>query len=262
MVTEKRIVAFVDILGFTNLIKEYQNGQKDVLPKLVAAMKSSTSLLKDKQPVEDNDTSTWKDCLEVRLFSDCLCASIPLHHPNFDFEYHFSMFYRYLIGYQQILMLDGFFTRGGVDIGDYYSDENIIFSEALVHAYELESKNAKMPRIIISDRVLDTIQKNITKEVSEKMIQKDNDSLFFLHPFNNQILDEAQINPNLFDNSELKNMLLTINDTRNQRRKRDIKIISEIAHKKVDKYLTQKKEHIAEKYQWMIDLCKKELKNE
>ena len=45
----------------------------------------------------------------------------------------------------------GYFIRGGVDIGDFYYDESIVYGSAHVNAYLLESKVSVSPRVVLSD---------------------------------------------------------------------------------------------------------------
>ena len=57
-------------------------------------------------------------------------------------------------GFQSIMMTKGFFTRGGVSMGSYYADNNIIFSKGLVNAYLLESKKANYPRVLVDNLII------------------------------------------------------------------------------------------------------------
>lgn len=45
---------------------------------------------------------------------------------------------------------DGFFLRGGLDIGDMFVGRNTIFGVALIEAYHAESCVAKVPRIVLA----------------------------------------------------------------------------------------------------------------
>src|ERR1700756_3728702 len=48
----------------------------------------------------------------------------------------------------------GFLIRGGIALGGLYHSSDIVFGEALIDAYRLESKVAVYPRILISPTVL------------------------------------------------------------------------------------------------------------
>lgn len=59
------------------------------------------------------------------------------------------------------LAMIGFFIRGGVTIGPLHHDHRIVFGPALNRAYELESKEAVYPRIIIDPAILDRLPINL-----------------------------------------------------------------------------------------------------
>jgi len=127
---ETKIVAFVDILGFADLIKQYDGeGNRKILIELKEAVDSATKLIKPISSESDSLLFHWKECTEIKLFSDCLCLSAPLNYKGYDLIEQLEFFYKYLIGYQQILMSKNYFSRGGITIGSYYSDDKIIFQE-------------------------------------------------------------------------------------------------------------------------------------
>jgi hypothetical protein len=57
-----------------------------------------------------------------------------------------------------ILLLDGYFVRGGITRGRLYHDDNMVFGEALIEAYRLESQIARFPRIIIPQNVFEDLK--------------------------------------------------------------------------------------------------------
>lgn len=190
--TEDKIVAFVDILGFTNLIKEYDKGHKhEILTDLHEAVHSSVKVLQNSFQSTNNYSRQWdaKKYLEVKLFSDCLCISTPVKHESLTFYYHFRFFYMYLATYQLVLMQKGYFVRGGLTIGSYYSDDKMIFSGGLVEAYELEKDHAKTPRILVADKLLERIKPFMladNKTSINRMFAIDlADNRTFINPFNN-----------------------------------------------------------------------------
>lgn len=189
--TEERIVAFVDILGFASLIKEYDKEHKhEILTDLHNAVHSSVQVLQHSFSAANDISRQWdvKKYLEVKLFSDCLCISTPVQHESLNFYYHFRFFYMYLATYQVVLMEKGYFVRGGMTIGSYYSDDLMIFSGGLVDAYELEHKYANTPRVLVDDKVLAPLKAFMTTENSvaiNRMIAIDKtDERAFVNPFN------------------------------------------------------------------------------
>ena len=159
--TEQRLVAFVDILGFSEIIKEYDtnpfsNILNELHDTLETAMKSSISniiRLKGNPDVEE--------FLEYRMFSDCICLSLPYTEVGNDFHIQFHSLSSIVKTYQLQMMLKGFYVRGGISIGSFYSDRNMIFSGALVSAYKLETL-AVNPIIEIDPKVIARLNKNFT----------------------------------------------------------------------------------------------------
>lgn len=60
------------------------------------------------------------------------------------------------------MTLEGFFVRGGVSIGDYYTNEYLSFGPALLEAHNIESCSAKTPRIVLSKDAKDLVKHHLT----------------------------------------------------------------------------------------------------
>ncbi len=179
--TETYIVAFVDILGFSDFIKKYDNGEMpNVLSDIKNASDSAADFLKMNISQNEHDMFNWKKDFVVKLFSDCLCAAIPINTNYQDFFYNFLFFNLYISTYQNLLMEKGFFSRGAISFGSFYSDENMIFSGALVESVELEKK-AIFPRILISPKLLSEIEQHPEKDskiLSELLVVDENQNVF------------------------------------------------------------------------------------
>lgn len=186
--TEPRILGFTDILGFGEIVQEYEKDPTlNTLEKLHNALNNAIKYGIDSIV---NATEFHKDLFDFKLFSDCLCMSIPYYDNDEDFVYQFAFICQVLKFYQLFMLHELFFIRGGVSFGNYYSDDHMIFSDALVQAYILESKKADKPRIIIDPRIIERIGKTIPKEFIEFgisklfIIEKGNPDFVFLNPFN------------------------------------------------------------------------------
>jgi hypothetical protein len=158
--THARIVGFVDILGFKNMIRDFDANRdialltdlKDALDHAIAQMKTIFKNTSDE--------------LEFKLFSDCLCISLPYFDNEVDFTYQFGSLMLGIKVYQTHLLQKGYLLRGGISAGSYYSNDNMIFSGALVDAYEFEStgsttktaKSFKPPRVLVSPLILTKLE--------------------------------------------------------------------------------------------------------
>jgi hypothetical protein len=52
----------------------------------------------------------------------------------------------------------GILIRGGYSFGQLYHQNGVVFGEAMVEAYRLESREAINPRILVSDRIIDQMK--------------------------------------------------------------------------------------------------------
>ena len=183
--TEPRFVCFIDILGFSDLINDYDS---DITSTVLQDIQESFSLAKTY--LIDNNVNQFKESLKhlkYQTFSDNICISIPYFDNQTDFLSNFNLVTTYIRGLQFTLMSKGFFTRGGISIGSFYSDNNIIFSKGLVNAYLLESKKANFPRVIIDKLIVDKLfsydQQSIKNFGLDKVIIFDWENISFLNPF-------------------------------------------------------------------------------
>lgn len=157
--TEPRIVAFFDILGFSAIIEEYDSDERsnilnELHDTLEGAIKISIENMTDPKIKTD-----LNEFLEYRMFSDCICISLPYIEWGNDFHIQFHSLSTIAKAYQLTMMQKGFFVRGGISMGSFYSDKNMIFSGALVKAYKLE-QSASNPVIAIDDDIIERLKQN------------------------------------------------------------------------------------------------------
>lgn len=139
---EMRIIAFVDILGFKNLVDESVSDHYSYL-RIHDALEDFRKVKKEKEnEFYDRD-------VKVTTFSDSLVISYPLDFVGGLFHILYDLTYL-----QFILLQKGVFVRGGITIGKLRHVQNEIFGPAMNTAYMLESTKAIYPRIIISEDVI------------------------------------------------------------------------------------------------------------
>ena len=192
--TEPRIVAFLDILGFSAIIEEYDSdNQSNILNELhdtlEMAIKISIENMKDQKAKTD-----LKEYLEYRMFSDCICISLPFIEFGNDFHIQFHSLATIVKSYQLAMMQKGFFVRGGISVGSFYSDKHMIFSGGLVSAYKLEQKTV-YPVIAIEKKVIERLKVNFAENskglfYENILLHSDNEpEKIFLNPFD--LLDNS-----------------------------------------------------------------------
>ena len=244
-------VAFIDVLGFKDII-EQDNGNGKYLEFIKQAIEKGTAQLKDRQKDSSHPYSYWYDEFKVKSFSDCFCFSIPLEFKNGekDYKQNFVAFYTWIKVFYNELLNQGFLCRGGISQGWHYSDENIIFSKALIDSYAIESKQATHPMIMIDPKLISQIkQRDFTHhEYYEYMFVHDNAGRNFLHPFNYSIVEEM-----FFDGKTINNLTNSIEE-RNILLEKYITILDE-------KISLHKGKVQVDKYQWLKEFALYTIKN-
>lgn len=190
---KESFVAFIDVLGFSQMITE-DGGRGEKLKIIKDAVATATEFLEERKKMPNHPYAFWYKEFQVKSFSDCFCFSIPLEFEDGekDYKQNFVSFYVWIKAFCNTLLKKGFLCRGGITQGWHYYDEKIIFSQALVEAYELESKKANHPLILIHPKLIEEL---LRREIEiqkyyKYMFVHDTAGKSFLHPFNYSIVDE------------------------------------------------------------------------
>lgn len=145
--------AFLDVLGFSDRIREsYKSKSQDVLlEKFHSILGESIDRLK----MTSKDTTFY-----FKSFTD----NVVMAQPRFseDLESEFAIILYALKEYQFNMVREGFFVRGGLSIGKLFVDDNSVYGEALLEAYELESKCAVNPIVVLSDDSMKLVNRHLT----------------------------------------------------------------------------------------------------
>ena len=148
---EKRIFAFVDILGFADLVEDSEHDTTKILRiyRLLDIAKSMTQL-----PVSYKFEHLQVELAKFRshIFSDTITMSCP--YESFDY---FNAIIAWVMWYQYFMWAEeGTFLRGAIVQGNIFDEENspIMFGPAMVAAYRLETKKAKWPRILVDSSMV------------------------------------------------------------------------------------------------------------
>jgi hypothetical protein len=153
---QQRFIAFVDILGFSSIVKrmsredrlfttvrdalkgldrqarDFQHYRRERNEKREAALRTGAV------PIAGNSN------LQMTAFSDCYVLSevFPAWHVLAAVQALGTRF-----------LEEGILTRGAVVHGDAYHSGRVLFGPGIVEAYTLESDVAKYPRILVSEPV-------------------------------------------------------------------------------------------------------------
>ena len=221
--TQTSIVAFIDILGFKQFISDHDENQySTVLSKIKNAIEDSILSVTSNSNFEIK--SEWQDdidYIEYRMFSDCFTFAIPFFDNEVDYLNQLTLMLRLIRDFQYKMLLNGFIIRGGISIGSFYSDRNMIFSKGLVNAYEIESKVSVVPRIIVDDKIIiKTKEYNSRQKVNPFLVDiliRDNflDSNYFINSFQFRkfsTYNSSEITSDSYKNFETLMSLFNITD--------------------------------------------------
>jgi hypothetical protein len=138
---ERRVVAFYDFLGWRSKIEQAGDDPDEIGRLRRMILLHSRSLLGQKQHAAPD--------IKVSTFSDNVVVSLPVNEVN---VVHLLTT---LGSFQFASVGGGFLVRGGVTVGNILHDEQSVFGPALNRAYELESRIAIFPRIVVDENVFD-----------------------------------------------------------------------------------------------------------
>lgn len=137
-------VAFLDILGFKNLV-----GTEDAstIHCIFSNIRHAKKLIRG---ISDEDT-WWAQMgkkTQIYFFSDSIVIAIPMSEPMaLELVASNCMLLQHTLWYYGLPT----WVRGGIAIGDLYCGNSEIFGPALIDAYMLEETVAKHPRIVMGE---------------------------------------------------------------------------------------------------------------
>lgn len=138
----ERFVAFLDILGFRELVLSDRQRCLSHIGTLDERLR---------HVLETVRTEHEEGFFSTRMFSDCICLATGYS------AYELAWLLSELSFIQLDLAWGGIFIRGGLSCGPHFENDLMVFSEGLVRAYDLE-REAVYPRVVIDDSVTSFIR--------------------------------------------------------------------------------------------------------
>jgi len=221
---ENRVVCFIDILGFKEIIKETENSSKK-LENTINAIK----ILLEYKDYRDETTKFTQESKQITQFSDCIVISYLVEEKS-------QLFFTILeIQHMLIHLIQyGFLARGGISFGKLIHTNKILMGPALIEAYELETKKAIYPRVILPSELI-TLSAHFRQDIHtpkeeeeyiKQCLQKDDDEWYYI--------DFINISGELNTESDYPEYLVMIQNI-------------------IKNGLKIKKDKIIEKYKWLSD---------
>ena len=145
---EWAIISFIDILGFRHLVESSP-------PEVVSAALDSLEEFTNAGKIPESDHLP-----RVYSFSDSIIRVRSLL-PYAQKQHPIGLlFYELLdlVRIQALLSDSGNLIRGGVTLGQISISSNRVFGPGFIEAYDIESKYARYPRIIVSQKALKELE--------------------------------------------------------------------------------------------------------
>lgn len=185
-IMEERFVAFIDILGFTEIVKSIESNNTSDNPTF-KRIKSILNYMNNEanNPYNDTDLPIYvktENGLEERelgdpkiiYVSDCIIISA---EPTLD---GFKGLSRKIHKITADLAYDGIFCRGAITKGKLFHHDRIMFGSSYIRAYELEEKKAIFPRVIVDPDIIDFFKlKEGEFPLAPAFYGKDTDGIYY-----------------------------------------------------------------------------------
>lgn len=163
---ERRLIAFIDILGFKDIVKqsETDTSKIELIYSVLEYVKDWEKTEKwDLKFVEIEESAQYKGVKNFDLrgktntttFSDSIVVSVKVDSNVNEMASTLIVNLAYI---GAVLLEKGILIRGGLTIGNIiHIDNGTVFGQGLIDAFMLETRSAKFPRIILSDKLLNML---------------------------------------------------------------------------------------------------------
>jgi hypothetical protein len=172
---EKRVILFLDILGFKELIAL---GEEQ---KIFNILSTSYAF--------SNSSPSFPDSTHTTAFSDLIVVSYRMDSAGVINVINTASMLAWSFLQQGIL------TRGGIASGDVHHTKERLFGPAVIQAYKLENELAIFPRILVSDDIVEHFfegksggQINEVTTYDSEVLRQDFDGVWYLHLLSHGIL--------------------------------------------------------------------------
>lgn len=166
---EPSVVAFIDILGFKNALKDSSKA-RGILDALSHVKERIREYYSD--PVRQQFQGVFD--IELTAFSDSVVIS--------GDETQAIIVVFAALEFSQLLIEKGFLCRGAIACGELYHKDGIVFGKGLAEAHKTETSQAIYPRILLDRRTVDLINESKNAPTDfEGLIVSDKDGGVFLN---------------------------------------------------------------------------------
>ena len=172
---ENKILAFLDILGFENLVNESKQ-DANIISKIVNMLEMISDLGESSKITKLNILEVDPTNYEFHQFSDSLVIiGDDISHDHFQYMSWLVMRCQYYLFKEA-----HYFLRGAMVVGDIYDNDNVMFGPALVNAYHIERDKDKAiwPRVLVDKGFYDKFNEDIKNRDFIEFLRKESGGIF------------------------------------------------------------------------------------
>jgi hypothetical protein len=156
---EEQFTAFVDFLGFSEASSKIDDSTRlKVLDLLLSISRLRGEFDVKSTPQESGMIHNIQPAMST--FSDHIVISYPLNpilastgSERFAAFFVLHHFQHLLTSIAAAALRIGFLVRGGATIGKLYHSQGVVFGEAMIEAFQLESRTSVYPRVVLSTKI-------------------------------------------------------------------------------------------------------------
>lgn len=169
---EEYIIAYIDFLGMKERMKQEKSFESlHVLKFILAGVQYRANSISSLNTIDNFD---------IKVFSDNVIIAQKIDKHRISNQIISIINLVSLIQFEAFFQFD-FSLRGGITIGELSIDNSVVWGTGLMDAYKMESSYAIFPRVIVSEKTINTYQTEKDTSINLfSMIKQDADGLWFV----------------------------------------------------------------------------------
>ena len=191
----RAVTVFLDILGYRAEIEKArkEGRQQAFLQRLRHAFDDAYPTLNDK-----DDFNLGRLSWATKAFTDNIVLGYPVTD---DGESEMGQLFDRLGFFQLEMIRHGYFVRGALAIGDLYIDDDIVFGDGLIEAYDGENRLARDPRIVLTSSATNAVTEHLdyysepSRSPQNRDLLRDADRQVFIHYLDTILVAEDERGP-------------------------------------------------------------------
>lgn len=174
------LTLYLDLLGVTDAANSWDEARSSELIKLLLRLAASKSEFElDGESMPDGGFK-FKISAEISTFSDHVVSSYLISKTKNQklIDLQITMFtdqaQRIAASMARDALNIGLLVRGGLTVGKLFHEQGVVFGEAMIDAFQLESRTSIYPRVAVSSAIYDHFD-------ARKYLEQDADKIWHLN---------------------------------------------------------------------------------